>query len=99
MTISNQSVPDSLTIINYVNATLVHDIPAGVDALKAKKKQFVDVGLTDVVISSLGLLKYDHGSFSAVLSSKAAPETQEYAAYVVKVIDDAIVSGIQDFET
>ena len=99
MAIANQSVADSLTIVNYVNDTLVKDIPAGVQTLEKKKQLFVDAGLTPVVVSNLELLKYDHESFSAVLASKAALETHPEVAYVVKVIDDSIKGGIADFSS
>jgi hypothetical protein len=63
MTIANQSVPDSLTIVNYVNDTLAKNIPAGVQALE-KKQLFMDAGLRPVVVSSLKLLKHDNENFS-----------------------------------
>lgn len=40
-------------------------------------------------------MKYDHDAFSAALAAKAAPETHEGVAYVVKVIDDGLASGIE----
>ncbi len=44
-------------------------------------------------------MKYDHDTFSAALAAKAAPETQEGVAYVVKVIDDSLASGIEVFSS
>ncbi|KAH6676459.1 hydrophobic surface binding protein A-domain-containing protein [Halenospora varia] len=97
--IAHQSLADSQTLVSYVSSTLAKDIPAGVDALEAKKKEFVHSGLGSTVVNSLELLKNDHESLSAALASKLDPATLPEASVAVVTIDDAIKGGIAYFST
>ena len=56
---------ESKEIVDFTVATVGNSIPAGVDALEAKKDAFAAAGLVPVALAGLKLLKYDHDTFSA----------------------------------
>jgi hypothetical protein len=97
--ISNQSVANSFTIVNYVTDVLAVDIPDSVKVLESKKELLVGAGLGDFTVGRLQLLKYDHETLSAALEAKAAPETHGEADEAVMTIDDSIKEGIADFSS
>lgn len=75
------------------------DIPASVQVLKEKREYFSEGDLTTIVLAGLKLLKYDHDTFSAALVAKIAEDVVPRADVVVKVIDDALQSGIDYFSS
>jgi hypothetical protein len=88
---------DSNTIVNFLFATVVVDIPSAVQETIARKPQFAADGQTAVVESSLKLLKNDHDTLSAILLEKTSANAVARAGTAVKIIDDAIQSGIDAF--
>ncbi|KAH8678793.1 hydrophobic surface binding protein A-domain-containing protein [Tricladium varicosporioides] len=97
--ISSQSLDDSQTLVSYVSNTLAKTIPACVDTLESKKKEFGNSGLNSIVVGSLKLLKNDHETLSAALTSKLDLAILLEASVAVAIIDDAIKGGIAYFST
>jgi len=90
---------DSEAIVKYTTNTVAVDIPASVDATIAKKQQFVDAGIEDVVLAGIKLLKEDHDTFSAALENKLAADSLPAGAAAVAVIDDALQHAIDVFSS
>lgn len=97
--IAPQDSADSNAIIDYTFQSVGIDIPHSVDVLKSKKQDFEAAGMTDIVLGGLELLKNDHDTFSAALLNKTSPDTTARGAVVVKIIDDALQSGIDDYSS
>jgi hypothetical protein len=97
--ISNLTAADSLTIVNHVKDPIAVDIPDSVDLLENKKSLLEVAGVTDVVVASLKLLKYDHDTLSAALEMKAAEESYLDVATAMETIDDAIQNAIDLFSS
>lgn len=94
-----QNTTVSNEIIDYVFKTVGVDILNSVKVLESKKADFEASGLTDVVLGGLELLKNDHDTYSAALLNKTAPDTRARGEEVVKIIDDALQNGIDDFSS
>lgn len=95
------SASDSDAIVTFAERSVGVDIPASVDALKAKKARFVAAGLGGVTIASLELLLNDHDTFSAALLAKTTGDASLEARgiAVVKKIHDAIQGGIDYYSS
>lgn len=97
--IAPQNTTTSNEIIDYVFKTVDIDIPNSVKVLESKKADFEAANLTEVVLAGLVLLKNDHDTFSAALLNKTAPDTEARGLLAVKIIDDALQNGIDDFSS
>lgn len=85
-------------VIDFTFASVGVSIPQAVEIIKDKKGLFDAAGITGVVLGSLKFLKDDHDTFSAALLKKTSPDAVPRGAVVVKLIDDALQSGIDLYE-
>ncbi|CAN8100250.1 unnamed protein product [Discula destructiva] len=94
---SQASSTDSTTILDYVGDTLNPDIITSLNALTARKSDFVAAGVTSLVLSDLQTLKSDTDNLGAALTTIASSDTEAQAVTLISDIDAAFASAIAVF--